>query len=349
MGLPGIKEIDRRISEGEGLTRPELALMGAFVKLLVYADLVEAKQIDMEGLRPYLRNYFPEQLQRRFGKEIDGHHLGREIALTRLTNRVVDLAGATFFSEMNRHADAGLVDSVQAYSLASRLADLWTLKDRINALPGVGAEARYRALLQIESGLKASSLHLLESWSAQRIRDTLRNSQGQQKRLRDQGSAMLEVLDPISRETALGVVRDLTAEGFPEEIAVRVARSRYLPYGLVILDLAENSKRNAKVVARDYFSLGRASGIFAAVEAIDTKPQGSYYESLALKAMRRDLLELVERLVVKLGPLKGDDEARLEQLGEGRRALEELSHIEPDELGPASLLVSVERIRSVLR
>jgi hypothetical protein len=53
--------------------------------------------------------------------------------------------------------------------------------------------------------------------------------------------------------------------------------------------------------------------------------------------------------VVKLGPLKGDDEARLEQLGEGRRALEELSHIEPDELGPASLLVSVERIRSVLR
>jgi NAD-specific glutamate dehydrogenase len=250
---------------------------------------------------------------------------------------------------MNRQADAGLVESVLAYSLASRMADLWTLKDQINALSGVTAEGRYLALLQIESALKASSLHLLESWSAQRIRSTLRNSQAQQKRLREQGSAMLQMLDPISRDTALGVARELQERGVPEKIAARVARSRYLPYGLVILDLAENSKRSAQAVARDYFSLGRASGIFAAIEAIDTKPQGSYYESLALKAMRRDLLQLVERLVTKLGTVKGDDDFRLDQLGEGRRALDELSRIEPAELGPASLLVAVERIRSVLR
>jgi NAD-specific glutamate dehydrogenase len=134
------------------------------------------------------------------------------------------------------------------------------------------------------------------------------------------------------------------------ELAERVAVARYLPFMLLVLDLADQAKRTPRAVAHDYFDLGRASGAFAAVEAIDARSPEGRYESLALKALRRELLDLVARLVRRLGEVRGDAQTKLASLGDaGREALEPLQSLEAEEVGPASLLVALERVRSLLR
>jgi NAD-specific glutamate dehydrogenase len=135
----------------------------------------------------------------------------------------------------------------------------------------------------------------------------------------------------------------------PGPLAEDIALMRYLPRGLVILDMAEQLRRPAAEIGSAYFALGRRSGIFAVIRKIEDMRGEAYYEALALKAQRRELGELLRSLVIALKDVKGDADAKLASLGDGARAFSDLSSIPAEDFGPAALMVSIDRIRAVLR
>ena len=86
---------DRRAAHA-GLTQPELAVLLAYSKITLYAELLDSDLPEDPALTGELAGYFPDPLPERFADRLERHRLRREIVATRVTNGVVDRAGTAF-------------------------------------------------------------------------------------------------------------------------------------------------------------------------------------------------------------------------------------------------------------
>ena len=98
--LPNDEEMADRLSDDEGLTRPEYAVLFAYSKLALYSDLLPTDVPDDSYLAGDLARYFPELIRDKFADQISSHRLRREIVATYVTNSLVNRVGATFVHKL---------------------------------------------------------------------------------------------------------------------------------------------------------------------------------------------------------------------------------------------------------
>ncbi|MEA2464610.1 MAG: glutamate dehydrogenase, partial [Acidobacteriota bacterium] len=84
-GLPDDETIAERHTRGLGLTRPEIAVLLAYAKMVLFEDLVKTELPDDPQLANDLVLYFPDELRVRFRPAIERHRLRREIIATVVT------------------------------------------------------------------------------------------------------------------------------------------------------------------------------------------------------------------------------------------------------------------------
>lgn len=129
--LPTDQEIDQRSHDQRGLTRPELAVLLAYSKIILFQRLLnESNDIPME-YTSVLMNYFPTVLQKRFSQEIQQHQLSREIIATILSNQLMNHLGPVDAFEIIEMHDNDVWETIRAYSFVigifgGRLTDLCT-------------------------------------------------------------------------------------------------------------------------------------------------------------------------------------------------------------------------------
>jgi glutamate dehydrogenase len=91
--LPDDNGIDQRILDKKGLTRPELSIILAFSKIILFQRLLEDKKTDFKQYKHLLFAYFPTTLCDRFANTIEHHSLSREIIVTTVTNQLLNQMG----------------------------------------------------------------------------------------------------------------------------------------------------------------------------------------------------------------------------------------------------------------
>ena len=106
--LPSDEEINKRRTQGHGLTAPENAVLLAYAKMAVFDALIHSNIPDDPQFAPTLAAYFPPTLVRQFGAVLPQHPLKREIIATCLTNAVVNRMGAAFAAQDT----AGILNSL---------------------------------------------------------------------------------------------------------------------------------------------------------------------------------------------------------------------------------------------
>ncbi|MBI1364137.1 MAG: NAD-glutamate dehydrogenase [Proteobacteria bacterium] len=119
--LPDDEAIDQRIQAGKPLTRPEVSVLLAYAKMDLYNNLLASDLPDDAALLPYLVDYFPTPLGKKFRAQMENHRLRREIIATQVTNEIVNRMGMTFVARMREetgHTDATIA---RAFILAKRL------------------------------------------------------------------------------------------------------------------------------------------------------------------------------------------------------------------------------------
>src|SRR5258708_33172465 len=84
--LPDDDTLVARAASGRGLTRPELAVLMAYVKNTLVDALGDSDLPDAPQPLPCLRGYFPPLLVERFPRAIAAHRLRREIIATVVAN-----------------------------------------------------------------------------------------------------------------------------------------------------------------------------------------------------------------------------------------------------------------------
>jgi glutamate dehydrogenase len=127
-GLPSTDDLVERADAGYGLTRPELCVLLAYAKLALKARILKSDVPDDPVTASYLLGYFPPRAVAAAGQEaLEGHRLRREIVTGQLTSELVDLMGATFIHRLVRDTGRTAAEVVQAWLVASRLAEHSTL------------------------------------------------------------------------------------------------------------------------------------------------------------------------------------------------------------------------------
>ncbi len=116
--LPDNGELRRRAQNGKGLTRPELAVLLAYAKLDLKAELIGSDLPDDPHFLPALTGYFPPAAAAKFREELERHRLKREIVADAIANRVINLAGPVFVARMKEMSGAPAARVVRAFAVA---------------------------------------------------------------------------------------------------------------------------------------------------------------------------------------------------------------------------------------
>jgi glutamate dehydrogenase len=134
--LPSDEELEARRERGEGLTRPELAVLVSYAKIELKQALAVSDIVRQPGFSGALHSAFPPSLLAAFPDEINSHPLRAEVSATQIANDIVNRMGITWFDRMRSTtgADAGRIAA--AYLISLRIHDVDAQWKAIEALDG---------------------------------------------------------------------------------------------------------------------------------------------------------------------------------------------------------------------
>ena len=156
--LPTSDEMAERRGRGEGLTRPELALLVAYAKRSIKKDLLEAGLPDATYLERDLARYFPESIVERFGDLLGSHPLRRELVATIVSNDVVNSQGVTFVSRLVAEMGATPGEVVRSFRIARDVIDAVARWDDVEALDGkIDPEVQNELMVAIDQLVESTA------------------------------------------------------------------------------------------------------------------------------------------------------------------------------------------------
>lgn len=254
--LPNRRAILERARLGEGLTRPELAIVMAYMKMGVYRRLLDSELPDEPYFTPgYLQAYFPSALVARFPEAMHSHPLRREIIATLMTGRVVDLLGMTFIHRAIRDTGATTLEVVRAALIALEVLDVAGFERKLAAAAGhVTGKAELDALERLVAAVEGVvRLMLLNDLSGVDIASFVRAYQEPLAAVRESLAELLPV--PERRRHARAAKRH-HQEGLTSALAHDVATLAYLPSAMAVVEVAHATGTPLEVVGRLFFAIG---------------------------------------------------------------------------------------------
>jgi glutamate dehydrogenase len=131
--LPSKRVVAERLERHEGLTTPELAVLLAYTKIVLAADLLESDLPDDPFLRTDLFGYFPTPMRQRYRAEMESHALRRALVVTQVVNDLVNGAGITYFHRLSEETGASAPELVRANFVAREIFGSRGFIDEVNS------------------------------------------------------------------------------------------------------------------------------------------------------------------------------------------------------------------------
>ncbi len=294
--LPSDEVLAERRQAGRGLLAPELAVMMAYCKIHLHAQLLEADLPEDAYLAfDDLRRYFPPPLPDRYGPEMNAHRLRREIIATVVANQLVDRAGTTFAFRLQEETGASAASLARAFAVAREVCGMRELWEAVEALDNrVPAKLQLSMLVDGRRLVERATRWLLRAHPGKiDIAFTVRYFSESARLLE---SSLPEVLSGTDRASFDERAAELAAGGVPDALARRVAG---LPATLAVFDVvevAERLGRDPEVVMRAYFEIGARLELDWLRDRIIELPRANRWQALARAALRDDLLSLMRVL-----------------------------------------------------
>jgi glutamate dehydrogenase len=309
--LPDDAALNARAASGKGLTRPEIAVILAYAKNSLYADLLAGKAPDDVYLAHELYRYFPPLLADRYPDAVSTHRLRREVIATVLANQMINRGGPAYVVKMMAatSADAGQVAA--AFCLARDAYGLERLYGEIDALDGqIAGKTQLDLYADIGVLLERETLWLLRNADfTQPLGDlVLRYAEGV-----TDVAGLISSLVPPGLEQAIAARADaFTAGGAPTAIARRIAELSALRYATDIALVAERTKSTIAASAAAFFGVLDLFGLAGIIEAGGRIVLADRFDRMALDRALANLMRAQRDLTVDvLGFGRGEIGTRL--------------------------------------
>lgn len=303
--LPSDAEMAERKLRGQGLTRPELAVLLSYSKLVAYPALLASDIPEDPYLSKELVRYFPQPLQDKYAKAMEQHRLKREIIATAVTNSTINRMGATFLMRMEEDSGRNMGEIARAYTITRETLDARELWAQIDALDGKVIEAVQVDALQVIWELQRGFTRWLLSrpgavpaiaTAVERYHDGFRDIRAGEDILPESQRPQYEA----SRKAWRG-------KGLPAALADQLAALPYLEACPNIIELARERKLRAVEVAKVYFRLAdalREPWLRAQIEALEVDGR---WHAVARGVLRDELAAQMRTLTSQVLAMPGKD------------------------------------------
>ena len=253
--LPDDEELAERESAGAGLTRPELAVLLSYAKIILNEELLASSFPDDPRLLDELLLYFPHQLRDRWRDQIAQHRLRREIIATFVTNSIVDRGGIIFVEHLKDRTGRPAGDIARAFSIAVGAFGLRTIWHDIEALDGkVTATLQIRLLIDTRRLLERGTQWFLRYGTA--ALDVAAHLNAFRPGI-ERYCGHLARQAPENEVAAMRARKaELIAAGLPEDLAARFVTLDALASAPDVVRIAEASGQAVEQVAAVYFAVG---------------------------------------------------------------------------------------------
>ncbi|TCT03953.1 NAD-glutamate dehydrogenase [Aquabacter spiritensis] len=306
--LPSDAEIQERRSRGEALTRPELAVLLAYAKLSLYAEMLTTDVPDDIYLADELVHYFPHALQSRFPDAIQAHRLRREIIATGLANAVINQGGPATIARIADQSGADAAAIVRAFAAVRDSFGLPALNAAIDALDSkIPGDMQLRLYAEVQNLSLARTIWFLRNVSLQSgIGPVV-------ARYRTDIEALAEVLDDSLPENWRAwrdrKAAEFTDAGVPAPLALKIAGLRPLAAGTDIALLSQTTGRSVPEAARTFFAAGLYFGVDSVLSAAGSILAPDYYDRLAMDRALGQIESFVRQVSVEMlnGPASGTE------------------------------------------
>jgi glutamate dehydrogenase len=279
--LPSDAVIEARAATGRGLTRPELAVLLAYAKLTLYADLLDGHGIDDEYLAGELFRYFPQTLHETYPDAVRQHQLRREVIATVLANAMINSGGPAFVSEMTSATSASPGEVALAYAAARDVYGLADLNATIDGLDGVVPGALQLTLYQrVMNVLRRETLWFLRNADvSQGLGGLVNRHQHGVAALRGMlTSALPAALHDRVEADAMALID----QGVPQPLARSVAGLDVLGYASDIVLVSERAGVPTEDGSAAFFSVFAAFGLGPVFEQAQTISVTDRFDRMAL-------------------------------------------------------------------
>ena len=361
--LPTDEELDERLeTTGDRLTRPELAVLAAYVKIYLTHALEQTDFADDPYLEGVLRSYFPAALVERFGQHLDSHPLRKEIICTRVANELVNIGGITFAYRIMEEFNVGIDSVARAFIVARELFELGTAAKLHSELsPKTPLDAWFTVLRDNQRVLdRAVRWFITERGvvAGTTISELLENFGSVVEMRRN----LPEYLSGISRARVRAKRDAGEAWGLPEDLIVIWIRG-FEGYALLdVIRSAADHDFEATSLAPVYFATYDRFKVDELLGLITELPRSDRWEILARQAMRGALYETAAELALSVAEgAKGDfstvdgaQQALAEwieehptRVGNIDRILDEIAEAAPDATGHPRLAVVSVALRTL--
>jgi glutamate dehydrogenase len=306
--LPSDEELADRRKAGEGLTRPELAILLSYGKIWLYKALIHSNVPEDPYLSGELIRYFPGPVQRRFAARLKRHRLRREIIATAITNSLINRMGPVFPVRAQDDTGADPAAIARAYTTAREIfaaRDIWSqIEDLDNKIP---TAVQYTAMYQTNRLLSHASYWLIENLREHLVieRAVHRYAEPVQELWAELGSAL-----SATGSARLGAHRSrLIEQHVPERLATRIASLETLHCALDLVEVAMAAKVKIGFAAKAYFDIGERIGLSWIQEQINALPAEGQWQAAARRTVRDELYGLQRKIAGTALQCRGRDPA----------------------------------------
>ncbi|MBY4128254.1 NAD-glutamate dehydrogenase [Rhodococcus fascians] len=277
--LPSPAELRARHRLGQGLVRPEIAVLLAQSKNLVATELLASPLLDDPVFDGVLDDYFPESIRLLVPHHIRRHPLAREIVAVVVAGHMIDRVGPGMIHRLEERLGVDTADIAVAYAVVRQIFDIDHLWNVVADLPGVSHSTRLVLHCGIQDLIERTTSWLLQN--------------------RDEDMTPLATIERFT-----GPVRELRAALPPltGDLAVDRGTLRVLSEAFAVATTARSLARPVTDVADTYLEFGRVMGLEQLVERSTVASGGAdYWEAMAgtvlVDALREHWHDMTEQVL----------------------------------------------------
>lgn len=301
--LPDEKALLERKANGQGLTRPEIAVLIAYCKMYLKQDIMDSDVAEDPYFERHLKMAFPKALCERFPAELRQHSLRREIIATQLGKNVADHMGVNFVERLQRETGASITAIMRSYVIAESIYGMQDIWHQIEALDfKVNIAVQHKMMLHVYLLIRRATRWLLRNSAVNAdIEKTIQE-------FKEPINELIKQLPHVLTETDLEDLKKVAAgyqeQGVPDALAIRIANCNILFTSLDIVEAARKNNLNVQDVARVYYALGANLELNWLRDQIDNYPMETVWDELARSGFRDDLDRVQRKLSVSVLILK---------------------------------------------
>jgi glutamate dehydrogenase len=295
--LPASDVMAERRRSGDGMTRPELAVLLADAKLSLTDALLGGTLVEDPFFESELRGYFPPAVVERFGHLLAEHPLRRELVATIVSNDVLNAMGSTFVSQMQSELGASAEEVVRAYRIARDVTGAYERWERVDELGRqLDPEVAWELVRGVDTLVADVARWFISLAQGADIRETIELHRAGFDKL---SGAMAEMRDAEWRTEHENHAAELIARGVPEDMARAHAFQRAMIHAPDAVAVAQETGRDVLEAARALFEIGEGLRLEWLEHEIERLPSATRLQRWAEQAVLDDVLQARRVLALK--------------------------------------------------